>query len=495
MANCFLRNSALFLLSLFTLGSGYTFAEKISASSIDFTKPEYGEAFPGGKATSRKSVNNHNAFSHASGNIAFEKELDFKVGNGVFKKIWISSPASNDVSDGLGPLFNAKSCQRCHIKDGRGHPPKSNWPEDNAISMLLRLSIPPQNEEQRALLLTRKVATLPEPTYGRQLQDLSIQGHRAEGKIHITYKTDTVVLAGGEVVELRKPEYKIVNLGYGELHPDTRISPRIAPQMIGLGLLEAIPEEQVLEHADPYDLDKDGISGKPSMVWSDVHRRLMIGRFGWKAGKSTIIEQTAAAFSGDMGLSTTFLPNGSGECTQKQTFCSKAPNGNSPKYDNVEVGEKILNLVTFYSQNLAVPKRRNFENSEVLQGKKIFYASGCILCHTPKFKTGAVKGQPHLSDQLIWPYTDLLLHDMGEGLADNSPEGSANGQEWRTPPLWGIGLTETVNGHTNFLHDGRARSIKEAIVWHGGEALKARNAFINLSKKKREQLITFVKSL
>ncbi|MGH1352969.1 MAG: di-heme oxidoredictase family protein [Methyloligellaceae bacterium] len=456
---------------------------------------EEGEQFPGGKATSRKSVSNSNAFSHASANMGFRKELNFKVGNGVFRKIWVSAPASTKASDGLGPLYNAKTCQRCHIKDGRGHPPKANWPDDDAVSMLMRLSIPPQNDKQKALIASGKANAIPDPIYGGQLQDLSIQGHEAEGKIRIKYTDKKVTLSDGEVVTLRKPEYQITHTGYGKLHKDIRLSPRVAPQMIGLGLLEAIEEKDIKANTDPDDKNNDGISGKMNSNWSHVHNRLMVGRFGWKAGMPTIKDQTAAAFAGDMGLSTKHHPNGAGDCTAAQDRCAKAPDGNSQKYNNAEVGDQMLDLVTFYSQNLAVPRRRNPSDAEVLKGKALFHQSGCATCHRPSYKTGNMPKQPHLSAQKIWPYTDLLLHDMGEGLADNSPEGQANGREWRTAPLWGIGLTKVVNGHTFFLHDGRARSIKEAILWHEGEAIKSRDRFIALSKKEREQLIAFVKSL
>jgi CxxC motif-containing protein (DUF1111 family) len=221
----------------------------------------------------------------------------------------------------------------------------------------------------------------------------------------------------------------------------------------------------------------------------------MLGRFGWKAGVPTIAQQAAEAFAGDIGLSTTMMPFPSGDCTEKEKDCLDAPNGNSPKYQNVEVGDELFDLVAFYSQNLAVPARRKPGGPEILKGKEIFYRIGCASCHKPKFMTGDVPGQPHLSHQLIWPYTDMLLHDMGEGLADNRPEGAATGSEWRTPPLWGIGLTEIVSGHTLLLHDGRARNVTEAILWHGGEAEAARDRFAELSKVDRDALLAFVNSL
>ena len=197
-------------------------------------KFEAGEDLPGGKATSRKSFKNKNAFSHSSGNMSFEKELLFKVGNGLFRKLWVSSPASTKSSDGLGPLFNARSCQRCHLKDGRGHTPEANWPDDTQVSLFLRLSIPPQTQAQKELLKSGRALVIPEPTYGGQFQDLSIQGHLGEGHMDINYEYFHVTLADGTKVQLRRPHYSVSGLKYGKLHKDVRISPRLTPQMIGL---------------------------------------------------------------------------------------------------------------------------------------------------------------------------------------------------------------------------------------------------------------------
>lgn len=461
----------------------------------DFSGLEAGEELPGGAATSRKSVNNANAFSHSSGNMSFRKEFDFKIGNGIFRKLWVSAPSSTKSSDGLGPLYNARSCQRCHLKDGRGHSPQANFPGDDATSMFLRLSIPPETDEQKRLLAARKTSTVPEPTYGGQLQDFAIQGHDAEGKMHIDYTDVQFVFPDGGKLTLRKPAYSIDRLAYGPLHPKVMLSPRVAPQMIGLGLLEAIPEAQILGLADPDDRDGNGISGRASEVWSAEQNRIVIGRFGWKAGNPTVKAQSADAFEGDIGISNPLARNAWGDCTVKQSRCREAPNGASPKVGNVEAGEKFLDLVVFYAQNLAVPRRRNPAHRDVLAGKKLFYGAGCVQCHQPKFVTGTLEAQPHLSNQLIWPYTDMLLHDMGEGLGDNRPEGVANGREWRTAPLWGIGLTPIVNGHSQYLHDGRARSLTEAILWHDGEARAARDAFAGLAQEERARLIAFVKSL
>ena len=451
--------------------------------------------YPGGAATSTGSVTNANAFSHASANMGFEKELDFKIGNALFRKAWVSSPASTKSSDGLGPLYNARSCQSCHLKDGRGHPPNGNWPDDNAVSMFLRLSIPPQTEAERAQLASGRVNVIAEPTYGTQLQDLGVKGHRGEGRMHVTYTERSVTLRGGEVVSLRMPKYRITDLGYGPMHPQAMSSPRVAQQMIGLGLLEAIPDAAILRHADPDDVDNDGISGKPNRVWSLETSALALGRFGWKAGNPTVLQQSAGAAAGDMGLGSKMIPRHAGDCTAKQPTCLSAPHGGTASAPGNEFKMPLLKLTAFYARNLAVPRRRNANAPNVLAGERIFQDIGCASCHVPSFKTGPIATDPHLANQTIWPYTDLLLHDMGPGLADGRPEGRATGREWRTAPLWGIGLTETVSGHTFFLHDGRARNLTEAIVWHGGEAEQSRNAFVALPPEDRARLIAFLNSL
>lgn len=462
----------------------------VTALTTDFSAPQRFEERPAGAATVRV-INTANAFSQPSANITFEDELDFKVGNGLFRKLWVSSPASTLASDGLGPLYNARSCQRCHIKDGRGHPPENA--NDNSISMFLRVSIPAPMDAE-IVEIQDYIATLPDPTYGTQLQDFAVQGHASEYSLEISYEEEIVTLADGTEVSVRHPTYAAADLGYGPLHPDAMLSPRIAPQMIGLGLLEAIPAADILALADPYDLDGDGISGRPNVVWSIVHDQPMLGRFGLKAGNPTILEQSAGAFAGDIGISSPLLPAGSGECTQAQTVCQDAIHGDGD--DRLfEIDEQGLDLVTFYSQNLAVPARRGVDDAQVLRGKQVFYQTGCTACHTPSFVTHRLNDQPEQSFQLIWPYSDMLLHDMGPDLADNRPEARATGQEWRTPPLWGVGLTEQVSGHTYFLHDGRARSLLEAVLWHGGEAATQRDTVVELTTADRDALIKFLESL
>ncbi len=462
----------------------------VTTPATSFGAAQPFEANSAGAATVR-AMANPNAFSQPSANIGFEDELTFKVGNGLFRKLWVSSPSSTLASDGLGPLYNARSCQRCHLKDGRGHPPEG--PGDNSISMFLRVSIPggPGDGIDE---IEGYLATLPEPTYGTQMQDFSLAGHAAEYSLQIAYEEIEVPLSGGEVAWLRKPTYTAADLGYGPLHADAMLSPRVAPQMIGLGLLEAIPAADILALADPDDADGDGISGRANIVWSVEYDQPMLGRFGLKAGAPTVRHQSAGAFAGDIGISNPLFPAAWGECTQAQAECRAAPHGDGDER-GFEIDAEGLDLVAFYSRNLGVPARRDVEDPVVLRGKEVFYTTGCTSCHQPSFVTHRLEDRPEQSFQLIWPYTDMLLHDMGPGLADNRPEARATGTEWRTPPLWGIGLTEVVSGHTYFLHDGRARSLLEAVLWHGGEAQPHRDAVVEMPVEDRAALITFLESL
>ena len=447
-----------------------------------FATPERSEAMAAGAATVMAS--GIGAFQLPSANLA--DVMDFTLGNALFAKLWVAAPASTKASDGLGPLYNARACEACHIRDGRGHAPTGE--KGHQISMLLRLARPNPDAIETYL------HTLPDPVYGTQLQDFAAPGQTAEGRLALRYTPLRVTLADGVTLTLRQPTYTAADLGYGPLDPATILSPRVAPQMIGLGLLEAIPDADILSRADPQDTDGNGISGRANMVPGPAGPRL--GRFGLKAAVATVRDQTAQAFAIDMGLSTPLRPDPWGDCTDLQPACRTAPHGQDPGLrDGAEVDAATLDLVTHYSQNLAVPARRDVADPLVLRGKAVFHALGCTGCHTPNHVTARLPDQPEQSFQLIWPYTDLLLHDMGAGLADGLPEGLATGTEWRTPPLWGIGLAQTVSPEAGFLHDGRARTLLEAILWHGGEAEAQRNAVAALPTPDRDALIRFLESL
>ncbi|MFJ2684763.1 di-heme oxidoredictase family protein [Pseudomonas sp. NPDC087342] len=450
-----------------------------------FTQAEPGEARSGGSATVRKT--DQNAFSLPSANLPPSRRVDFSVGNSFFRSPWVIAPSTTTARDGLGPLFNTNACQNCHIKDGRGHPPTPD--ANNAVSMLVRLSIPDAPVYAKVI---EHLGVVPEPVYGGQLQDMSVPGVAPEGKVRVDYTPVPIRFKDGTEVELRKPTLQITQLGYGPMHPDTRFSARVAPPMIGLGLLEAIPDEAILANAEAQAKEKNGIAGRPNKVWDDAQQKTVLGRFGWKAGQPNLNQQNVHAFSGDMGLSTSLRPFD--DCTDAQTACKQAPNGNGPNGEP-EVSDNILRLVLFYSRNLAVPARRDVGTPQVLAGKNLFFQAGCQSCHTPKYTTAANAAEPELANQVIRPYSDLLLHDMGDGLADNRTEFQASGRDWRTPPLWGIGLTQAVSGHTQFLHDGRARNLLEAVLWHGGEASAAQQQVLSFNAEQRSELLAFLNSL
>ncbi len=464
----------LFLVFVFLLSSSPVSGSndaQIVKHATDFTKSEVYEEYPGGSATHLKLIN-EDAFSFPSANMSFTRQLDFAIGNRLFTRNWASIESG---ARGIGPLFNARSCQACHFKDGRGHLPTSS--HDDAISLIIKLG----NAEFAA----------GDPVYGEQFQDFSVAGIKSEGRVAVSYSISNVKLADGSIVELRKPEFSLTSLEYGKLAPQTYLKPRIAPPMIGLGLLQAISADDIQGNADPTDVDGDGISGRVSYVSYGASE--LIGRFGWKAETHTIRQQTQLAFFHDMGLSSEGYYENAGGCTPRQQECLKL--SASQAVPSVELDSELLDAITFYASNLSVPKRQGANNAQVLAGKEIFYDIGCASCHRPKYITKQSDTPPEQSRQLIWPYTDLLLHDMGPQLADADPKKSANAREWRTPPLWGIGLTSLVNQEYGFLHDGRARTIIEAILWHGGEAQQSKERVVELSQKQRTQLIKFINSL
>ncbi len=427
--------------------------------------------FSGGETTVFDASSH--AFSIPAPNLstaAFEKHLE---GDVEFEAVFVTAPAV--VNPGLGPIYNNVSCINCHSRDGRGRPPDAN---EGLVSLLFRLSLPKTEDAMGGKPPT------PVPGFGRQLNNRAIVDTNPEGKVKIEYTEQTLTTADGTRVHLRYPNYTLTET-YQPLPENVEVSPRVAPAVFGLGLLEAIPEEALLAYADEADVDGNGISGKPNFVWDVVQQRYTLGRFGWKANQPNLIQQVAAAYHDDMGITTSLfsIENSAGQ--PQLTGHSAAP----------EVSDEILDVVTFYVQTLAVPARRNVDNPQVKHGEQLFAKAQCVSCHVPTFRTGILKGVPSVSNQTIHPYTDLLLHDMGPGLADNRPDFHASGSEWRTPPLWGIGLVQRVNGHTNFLHDGRARGLMEAILWHGGEAEVSRQIVEQMSKAERDALIAFLESL
>lgn len=460
------------LLALVMISSGCGSKDASPPAAGDGAEPS--EELSGGDTTVFDT--SQNAFSLSARNMTQERRSAFYVGNSFFKENWVIAPSSTEGRDGLGPLYNARSCSGCHFMDGRGKP--SEDPSEPLLSVLVRLSIPGKDAHGGAL---------PEPTYGGQVQPDAISGIMAEGGVFVAFSDVTGQFDDGELYVLKSPTYSFA-LTRGAMVPDTLRSPRVAPQMVGLGLLEAIAEKDVLAGEDPDDKNADGISGRANWVWDQTKQTKALGRFGWKANQPSLSQQTMGAFLGDMGITTPLFPNN--ECSPAEADCAAAPNGGSP-----EASETVVARVTFYSTTLAVPARRDWQDETVLAGKALFRSAGCAGCHTPRFETGELAEYPELSGQTIWPYSDLLLHDMGEALADGRPDFEADGREWRTPPLWGIGLFQVVNGHTRLLHDGRARDATEAILWHGGEAEASAEAFRAMDKQNREALLRFLGSL
>lgn len=432
------------------------------------------EQFSGGETTTFDFSSN--AFSLQAPNINTEQGLNFFVGNSLFNQNWVSAPASTTARDGLGPLFNARSCSGCHGDDGRGRPPYST--SELSHGLLLRLSING---------VSTNGGTVNDSNYGGQLQDQSIQNIDTEAGFEITYQDINGQYTDGTPYTLQKPIYHITDLMYGPISNDINISPRVANQMIGLGLLEAIDEATILSFSDESDSNNDGISGRPNYVWDVATNSTVLGRFGWKANQPNLQQQVAGAFSGDIGITSSLFPN---ENCPPGVDCNNLPNGGEP-----EITDENLSHVTLYSSTLGVPARRNWNDENVQEGKALFNQINCNSCHIPEITTGVHPTIDALSNQTIRPYTDMLLHDMGDDLSDNRADFLATGNEWRTPPLWGIGLIETVNGHTRLLHDGRARNIEEAILWHGGEASASKLAFTQLNSVEREKIIAFLNTL
>jgi len=409
-------------------------------------------------------VDGPGAFSLPVPGLSREDRRAFSVGNSLFRDNWVVAPASAVGRDGLGPLFAASSCSACHAEDGRGAPPVGD-------------PMPPAGW----IVLVSPEATdgAPHPVYGTQLQDRAVPGVRPEAGIRLEPERVPGRHADGAPFELERWRIRVVDPAYGDTGP-IRLSLRIGPQLVGGGLLEAVDEATITAREDPEDRDGDGVSGRAHRVGGRV------GRFGWKASQATLEDQVQAAFHEDMGITSPRFPEES--LTVHQAERVHEPSGGSPEVDGAKVAR-----VAHYCRTLAVPAQRGGDDVE--RGRLLFARIGCTSCHVPEMRTGNGSPVEALRGVAFRPYTDLLLHDMGDGLADGRRDGEATGREWRTPPLWGIGLVPTVNGHSRYLHDGRARSLEEAVLWHGGEAQRSRDAFSALEAAERRALLAFLASL
>lgn len=409
------------------------------------------------------------AFETPAPNLKGERLERHLAGDVAFEDVFVTAPSP--VNSGLGPVFNNSACVRCHPRDGRG---RAAAPGQAFESVFLRVSI------------GNDAVTGPYEAqgFGRQLQHRAIAGAEPEASVDVSYEERIVRFVDGETVTLRKPVFYITT-SYTALPAGLLFGARVAPPVFGRGLLEAIPEATILALADENDADGDGISGRPNRVHDPVTGETRLGRFGLKSNAPSLLVQNAGAYSEDMGVTNPVFP-------VESSFEQVQYDG---LLDEVEVDDETLATVTFYVQTLGVPARRNVDDATVVRGEGLFEQARCSACHVPELETGDFPDVPEVANQVIFPYTDLLLHDMGEDLTDGRPDFLAGPAEWRTPPLWGVGLTGTVNGHTDLLHDGRARNLMEAILWHGGEAETAREAVRAMSKTDREALLAFLNSL
>lgn len=423
-----------------------------------------GDHQPGGATTVADA--SITGLGRAVGNLEPARWPQMMAGKRIFQRQW-SGDATARPGAGLGPFYNAVSCAECHFKDGRGGRPSERDPD---VRLLARLA----------------VAKSPDPVYGSQLSERAVAGLPSEGSLTVTYDSQSGVMSDGTIYDLRRPVYRLRGLSWGAPDGNMVLSARMPSALTGMGLLEAIAAQDILTGADPDDRDGDGISGRASWV-PDVGRGTRaLGRFGWKAAQPSVEQQIATALREDMGLTSWLRP---------QTACTPSQRGCTTRDHTDEVSVQELEDLTRYVQLLAVPARRPLPDAALARGRRLFIATGCAACHTPRQVTAPQAAFPELTNQVIYPYTDLLLHDMGPGLADELAEHDARGPEWRTPPLWGLGLLSIIHGRLRLLHDGRARSVEEAVLWHDGEARTARRGYTALGRADRLALVRFVESL
>ena len=452
----------------------------VAGCSID-TKSEQIQEDTAAKKSLQEIPNIHTsksckmAFTHTQEFDSYDEEDIHILGKSFFRIPWVEAPSATTARDGLGPLFSANTCMHCHPGNGAGVPTDKNG--EVTRSLVMRLSIPSSKNINNILVM--KKGFVPEPTYGGQFSLNGTSDTPYEGSIQVSYSKIKGKYSDGVEYILQNPTYSLSDFQYGPLHKDTNIAPHIGLALIGLGAIEMIDEKEILANEDVDDNDGDGISGKVNWVYNPETNTTELGRFTWKAASSTVKHQSANAAHNDMGLSNPLFPKHN--CTDKQEECKKAIEG---RHD-FDLPMERLDAITFYLQTLKIPSQRKSENFE--EGKKIFSKLGCVKCHTPSYKIA--------DGNTIHPYSDFLLHDMGKELSDGHTMFKATAKEFRTPPLWGVGLYAKVSGYTALLHDGRARTIEEAILWHGGEATSQKEVFKALSKNERDSLVEFVKGI
>ena len=467
--------SKFFIVGLITAIMGILISSAFQYPVLSQTELSQAEiALAGGETTIRNRTSR--AYEQPAPNLDDDWLELHLTGDRAFDAVFVTPPAT--VNPGLGPLFNNASCTGCHIKDGRGMAEKGQ--------LLVRVSLARESSmddtSETELVLHEhyhpeaavSLGNAPSvPGIGTQIQDQGVYGYSPEAQVQMVWQEQPGTYADGTSYSLRSPQLQITRPDGQPLPDEILTSPRIPSPVFGLGLLEAVPDQTLLDLADPDDRNGDGISGRPNYVWDVVKQAEVVGRFGWKANNPDLLQQSASAYVNDMGVTNSLFPE---------------PDRSS------EIDAATLKAATVYVQTLAVPARTLLDDPQAQRGEQLFTAANCAGCHIPTLRTGNHE-IPALVNQTIHPYTDLLLHDMGTGLADNRPDFQATGTEWRTPPLWGIGLTQTVLPYSGYLHDGRARTLEEAILWHGGEAEAAKEFFRTLSEDDRNALIRFLRSL
>jgi CxxC motif-containing protein (DUF1111 family) len=411
-----------------------------------------------------------NGLSHVVANLDEGASDRFALGRSFFHVPWVQAPAATTARDGLGPLFNANSCASCHPNNGGGDalPDSGHLPR----STIVKLAQPAVN---RGSLPHN--GFIPDPVYGQQL---SINGNSRvpfEGQVEVTLKPLVRHFSDGSAITLARPEIRVSSLNYGPLSESTRLLVLRAPSLVGLGLIERIPDAQILQYQDERDTDADGISGRVNRVWSMQHQDYRLGRYGWKANTSSVREQVSNALINDMSLTSPWYPEDN--CGEQQQACLEAYRSPEP-----DVPMTRLQAINDYLLQLRAPVVATDDKE---QERRLFESTGCLSCHRVGYRTN--------NGVVVNPYSDFLLHDMGPELSAGSGVFKASAQEWRTPPLWGLGLAKLLNPDAGYLHDGRARTLQQAIMWHDGEAAASQREFAALDRNERDVLIKFLRSL
>ena len=385
------------------------------------------------------------------------------LGKAVFSSQWVAAGTPGATRTGVGPLFNAASCDACHSDGTRGRGPTGDGPVPVALVIQLESPAAAVGTERRG-----------DPVYGRVLNTAALDGAApAEGVVTVRYREiGGYYYPDGTRWRMRVPQYHLVGLNHGPLAPTTVIKPRVAPSLFGVGLLEAVAETAINDEA----------------TVARSRGASMIGRFGWQGASLSIRDQTTKAFAREMGLTSGDRP--SDDCTPAESDCLRQPNAGSP-----EVSEELLNALVAFERALAVPESPTQAGDDASEGSRLFADIGCAGCHRQRLPVELPEADGTKVRGVIAPYTDLRLHDLGVEMADENVSGAKVTSRWRTAPLWGLGYRIKTESHPTFLHDGRARSAEEAILWHSGEAAPARHKFIELWRRPREALLRWVESL